>query len=65
MGPVLNLKMKAEEFEERMTVKMIIGLIIKALLKSKIVIISNLFIVSNYCTMKNLRCLDSDVNETF
>ena len=65
MGPVLNLKTKAEEFEERMTVKMIIGLIIKALLKSKIVIISNLFIVSNCYTMKNLRCLDSDVNETF
>ena len=39
MGPVLNLKTKTEEFEERMTVKMIIGLIIKALLKSKIVII--------------------------
>ena len=41
MSPVLNLKPKAEKFEERMTVKMVIGLIIKALLKSKIFIVSN------------------------
>ena len=40
-NPVLNLKPKAEKFEEIMTVKMIIECIIKALLKSKIFIISN------------------------
>ena len=34
---VLNLKPKAEKFEERMTVKIIIECIIKALLKSKII----------------------------
>ena len=36
-GPVLNLKTKAEKFEEIMTVKMIIERIIKALLKSIII----------------------------
>ena len=34
--PVLNLKSKAEKFEERVTVKMIIKCIIKALSKNKI-----------------------------
>ena len=32
---------KAEKFEERITIKMVIGLTIKALLKSKIFIVSN------------------------
>ena len=40
-NPVLNLKLKAEKFEKRVTVKIIIERIIKALLKSKIFIVSN------------------------
>ena len=40
-NPVLNLKPKAEKFEERVTVKIIIERIIKALLKGKIFIVSN------------------------
>ena len=40
-SPVLNLKPKAEKFEEKMTVKTIIERIIKALLKSKIFIVLN------------------------
>ena len=40
-SPVLNLKPKAEVFEERIPVKMIVGHIIKALLKSKIFIVWN------------------------
>ena len=35
-SPVLNLKPKVEKFEGKMTFKMIIGLIAKALLKSNI-----------------------------
>ena len=41
----MNLKSKAEKFEERVTVKMIIERIINALLKSKIFIVSNKFTV--------------------
>ena len=37
LSPVLNLKQKAEKFEERMIVKMIIERIVKALLKSKMI----------------------------
>ena len=44
-NPVLNLKAKVEKFEERVTVKIIIERIIKALLKSKIFIVSDLFAV--------------------
>ena len=40
-NPVLNLKPKAEKFEKRVTVKIIIERIIKALLKGKIFIVSN------------------------
>ena len=36
-GPVLNLKPSEEKFEERMTIKIIIERIIKALLKSKVI----------------------------
>ena len=35
VNPVLNLKSKAEKFEKRVTVKMIIERIIKALMNSK------------------------------
>ena len=45
----MNLKPKAEKFEERVTVKMIIGRIIKALLKGKIFIVSNSFTVMDWC----------------
>ena len=38
----MNLKLKAEKFEERMTVKMIIERIIKTLLRSKIIYIFDL-----------------------
>ena len=44
-NPVLNLKAQVEKFEERVTVKIIIERIIKALLKSKIFIVSDLFAV--------------------
>ena len=40
-NPVLNLKPKEKKFEERVTVKIIIEGIIKALLKVKIFIVSN------------------------
>ena len=40
-NPVLNLKPKAEKFEERVTGKIIFQYIIKALLKGKIFIVSN------------------------
>ena len=40
-SPVLNLKPKADIFEEKMLVKTIVGHIIKALLKSKIFIVWN------------------------
>ena len=40
-NPVLNLKPNAEKFKERVTVKIIIEPIIKALLKGKIFIVSN------------------------
>ena len=36
-SPVLNLKPSAEKFKQRIKVKMIIGHIIKALLKSKVI----------------------------
>ena len=41
----MNLKAQVEKFEERVTVKIIIERIIKALLKSKIFIVSDLFAV--------------------
>ena len=50
----MNLKPIAEKFEERMTVKIIIGLIVKASLKSKIFIVLNKFTVM-------LKCLGSPV----
>ena len=37
----LNVKLKTEKFEERVTVKIIIERIIKALLKGKIFVVSN------------------------
>ena len=40
-NPVLNFKPKAEKFEERVTVTIIIKRIIKALLKGKIFIVLN------------------------
>ena len=40
-NPVLNLKSKAEKFEEKVTVTIIIERIIKALLKDKIFIVSS------------------------
>ena len=42
---VLNLKQKAEKFEKKMTVKMILEGIIKALLKSKIFILFELIYI--------------------
>ena len=39
----MNLKPKAEKFEERMAVKMVIKRIVKALLKSEIFIVLNSF----------------------
>ena len=41
-SPALNLKPSAEKFEQRMKVKMIIGHIIKALLKSTVIYSFNL-----------------------
>ena len=48
-NPVLNLKPKAEKFEEITTVKLIIESIIKALLKNIILITSNQFTVMIWC----------------
>ena len=45
----MNLKPKTEKFEERMTVKTTIGIIIEALLKSRIVIVLSQITVMVWC----------------